>query len=76
MFYSLSDNKIFVSTNVRFLEDDYIKNTKPQNRLILEELSGEESLTPQRENISQPIIIEMQIETEPMMRRHSRRVVR
>ena len=48
VFYSPSDNKTFVSTNARFLEDDFMKNAKPKNWLVLEELSGERSLTSQR----------------------------
>ena len=56
LFYSLSYNETFISTNARFLEDDFIKNTKPRCRLVLEELSREESSIPQREIISQPII--------------------
>ena len=38
IFHSPSDNKIFVSTNARFLEDDFMKNAKPRNMLVLEEL--------------------------------------
>ena len=38
VFYSLSDNKIFISTNARFLEDDFIKNAKSRSRMIIEEL--------------------------------------
>ncbi|GER48025.1 retrotransposon protein [Striga asiatica] len=33
--------KVIVSTNVRFLEEDYIMNHKPASRLVLEELRGE-----------------------------------
>ena len=43
VFYSPFDNKTFVSTNTRFLEDDFIKNAKPRSTLVLEELSGEGS---------------------------------
>ena len=40
VFYSPSDNKTFVSTNAKFLEEDFMKNAKPRSRLVLEELSG------------------------------------
>ena len=40
-FYSPSDNKIFVSTNVTFLEEDYMKNFKPISKVVLEEPLGE-----------------------------------
>ena len=38
LFYSPSDKKEFVSTNVTFLEDDYMKNFKPHIKVVLEEL--------------------------------------
>ena len=38
LFYSPSDKKVFVSTNVTFLEDDYMTNFKPRSKVILEEL--------------------------------------
>ena len=58
VFYSPSDNKMFVSTNAKFLEEDFIKDAKPRSRLVLEELSEEGSSTSQREIVSQPIIRE------------------
>ena len=56
LFYSPSDDKTFVSTNARFLEEDYMKNMKPRSRLILEELLGEESVTPREEVVPRPIV--------------------
>ena len=38
LFYSPSNKKVFVSTNATFLKDDYIKNFKPCNTVVLEEL--------------------------------------
>ena len=76
VFYSPSDNKTFVSTNAKFLEEDFMKNAKPKSRLVLGELSEEGSLTSQREIVSQPIIREPQTEAEPTMPRRSGRVVR
>ena len=46
IFFSPTDNKTFVSTNPRFLEEEYIKNIKPRSRLIIEELLGEGSSNP------------------------------
>ena len=43
VFYSPSNNKTFVSTNTKFLEEDFMKNAKPRSRLVLEELSEEGS---------------------------------
>ena len=58
VFYSPSGNKTFVSTNAKFLEEDFMKDAKPRSRLVLEKLSEEGSSTSQREIVSQPIIRE------------------
>ena len=42
-FYYVREQKVFVSTNAIFLEDDYIMNRKPRGRIVLEEISGEPS---------------------------------
>ena len=41
-FYISKDHKVFVSTNARFLEDDYIRNHKSNNKVVLEELDTDE----------------------------------
>ena len=76
IFYSPSDNKTFVSTNARFLEEDYIKNMKPRSRLIIEELLGEKSSISQEEVVPRPIVEETPSEAEPSAPRRSGRVVR
>ena len=58
VIYSPSDNKTFVSTNTRFLEDDFMKNAKPRSKLVLEELSGQGSSISQSEIVSPSIIRE------------------
>ena len=40
LFYSSKDRDVIVSTNARFLEEDYIMNHKPMNNVVLEELVG------------------------------------
>ena len=42
LFYSPSDKKVFVSTNVTFLEDDYKTNFKPRSKVVLEELRSDQ----------------------------------
>ena len=37
-FYNPEDNKVFVSTNATFLEEDYMKEFKPRSKVLLEEL--------------------------------------
>ena len=41
LFYSPKDQKVIVSTNARFLEEDYVMNHKPKSRIVLEELRGD-----------------------------------
>ena len=41
LFYSQKDQKVIVSTNAWFLEEDYVMNHKPRNRIVLEELRGD-----------------------------------
>ena len=41
LFYNPKDRKVIVSTNVRFLEEDYVMNHKPKSRIVLEELREE-----------------------------------
>ena len=38
LFYNHKDNKMFVSTNVKFLEDDYMNNYSPRSKVVLVEL--------------------------------------
>lgn len=38
LFYSPKDRKVFVSTNVIFLEDDYVNNFKSKDRVVPKEM--------------------------------------
>ncbi|GER33912.1 retrotransposon protein [Striga asiatica] len=40
LFYSPEDQKVIVSMNVRFLEEDYVLEQKPSSRHVLEEVKG------------------------------------
>ncbi|KAI9157593.1 hypothetical protein LWI28_024839 [Acer negundo] len=40
-FYSPSDLKVFVSTNAKFLEKDYMNDFVPRSRIVLNEISGD-----------------------------------
>ena len=46
IFYDPQDQKLFVSTNARFLEEDYMINNKPKSKIILEEMREEDSSDP------------------------------
>ena len=39
LFYSHKDNKVFVSTNAKFLENDYMNNYTPRSRVVLAEIN-------------------------------------
>ena len=39
LFYSHKDNKVFVSTNAKFLENDYMNNYTPRSRVVLAEMN-------------------------------------
>ena len=42
-FYDPREQKVVVSANAIFLEDDYIMNRKPKGMIVLEEVIGEPS---------------------------------
>ena len=35
LFYNHKDNKVFVNTNAKFLEDDYVNNINPRSKIVL-----------------------------------------
>ena len=39
LFYSHKDNKVFISTNAKFLENDYMNNFTPRSRVALAEMN-------------------------------------
>ena len=39
LFYSHKDNKVFVSTNAKFLENDYMNDYTPISRVVFSEMS-------------------------------------
>ena len=39
LFYSHKDYKVFVSTNVKFLENDYMNNYTPKSRVVFAEMN-------------------------------------
>ena len=81
LFYSLNDNKFFVSTNANFLENDYMNNFTPRSRVVLAEMNEpmiEQSIDETRDDVvvsdtPQDITHEMTSTQEP---RRSGRIVR
>lgn len=41
LFYYPTNQNVIVSTNARFLEEDFVASYKPRSRLALEELMGD-----------------------------------
>ena len=39
LFYNHKDNKVFVSTHAKILEDDYVNNFNPRNKVVLAEMN-------------------------------------
>ena len=39
LFYSHKDNKVFVSTNANFFENDYMNDFTPKSRVVLVEMN-------------------------------------
>ena len=42
LFYSSQDRKVIVSTHFTSLQEDYMNNFKPNSKVILKELSGDQ----------------------------------
>ena len=71
MFYDPKDQKVFVSTNARFLKEDYMIDNKPTSKIILEEMRDEGGSDPVPNETTQ--VASTQERGEP---RRSGRVVR
>ena len=39
LFYNHKENKVFVSTHAKFLEDDYVNNFNPRNKVVWAEMN-------------------------------------
>ena len=54
LFYSHKDNKVFVSTNAKFLENNYMNNFTPRSKVLLakvNELVIEQPMHEPRDNV-------------------------
>ena len=81
LFYNHKGNKVFVSTNANFLEDDYVNNFNPRNKVVLAELDElviEQPMDETRDDVAvlntpQDSTYEM---TGTQVPRHSGRIIR
>ncbi|KAK0577350.1 hypothetical protein LWI29_031736 [Acer saccharum] len=72
-FYSPSDLKVFVSTNAKFLEKDYMNYFMPRSRIVLNEMSGD--TIPREVTQPNPIVsFDPTQDQQPTIPRHSGRV--
>ena len=39
LFYRHKDNKVFISTNAKFLKNDYMNNYTPRSKVVLAEMN-------------------------------------
>ena len=80
-FYSPKDNKVLVSTNATFLEEDYMREFKPRSKLLLDELLVGSTNTPSTTVVDDKIApsafeSQMQIYRNDLLPKRSGRVVR
>ena len=81
LFYSHKDNKVFISTNAKFLENDYMNNYTPRSRVVLAEMNelvNKQSMDETRDDV---VILDTPQDTTHEMSstqvpRHSGRMVR
>jgi hypothetical protein len=69
-FYNPEDDKNFISTNARFLEEDFMKDVKPRSKIVLEEKLGEEASTSSVRTVLTPT------ETQPNLSEPGQVVIR
>ena len=80
LFYNHKDNKVFVSTHAKFLEDDYVNNFNLRNKVLLAEMNepvNEQPMDDTRDDVAvldkpQDITYEM---TSTQVSRRSGRIV-
>jgi hypothetical protein len=81
LFYSPEDKKVFVATNARFLEEDYVNNFKPKSREVLDEMieakDGSSSVIPEDDVVvSNTPQVTTEVTPEIIVPRRSGRIVR
>ena len=80
LFYNHKDNKVFVSTNAKFLEDDYVNNFNPRSKVVLAEIDEPIVEQPMDETRDTVAVLDTPQHTtyamtSPRVPRHSKRIV-
>ena len=81
LFYNHKDNKVFVSTHAKFLEDDYVNNFNPKSKVVLAEMNEPVNEQPMNETKDDVVVSDTPQETtqemsSTQMPRRSGRIVR
>ena len=81
LFYNHKDNKVFISTNAKFLKDDYVNNFNPRSKVVLTELDEPIIEQPMDETRDDVVVLDTPQDTTPgmsstQMPRRSGRIVR
>ena len=67
LFYSRKDNKVFVSTNAKFLENDYMNNFTPRSRVVLAEMNEPVNEQPMDETRDDVNVLDTPLDTTQEM---------
>ncbi|TYJ96910.1 gag/pol protein [Cucumis melo var. makuwa] len=68
-FYDPKDNKVLVSTNATFLEEDHIREHKPRSKIVLNELSNE-TIEPSTRVVEEPSALTSVVHVDSSTRTH------
>ena len=63
LFYSHKDNKVFVSTNAKFLENDYINDYTPSSRVVLAKMNAPVNEQPMDDTRDDVVVLDTQQDT-------------
>ena len=81
LFYNHKNNKVFVSTNAKFLEDDYVNSFNPRSKVVLSELDEPIIEQPMDETRDDVVVLDTPQDstheiTSTQVPRRSRRIIR
>ena len=58
LFYSHKDNRVFISTNAKFLENDYMNNYTPRSRVVMAEMNEPVNKQPMDETKDDVVVLD------------------
>ena len=63
LFYNHKDNKVFVSTHAKLLEDDYVNNFNPRSKVVLAEMNEPVNEQPMNETMDDVVVLDTSQDT-------------